>query len=629
MNSKVTVLPEPREELWTLRELKNMVINKQMDLQPSYQRDVVWTSLKRSYLIDSLRNRFYVPPIVTALRETEPGVWKLNIVDGKQRMTAILDYFDNIHPSIPPRVAVTKENKLFYSKARRGGSVLSKKERQHFDNLKLIVVQYIGLTEFQERELFQRMQMGMTLTPSERMHAIESPMHDFLQDIIEQYPILNEVLTQARMKYTQDLAQVLNMIFYNHHSIPNGEPTVRFLNETHPTEEEKEKAIEVFAKFARFLNRYRSVMIDNEFRMSPVEFLFCCKLVQTNKAISGETFLNIYINTWHHVREIHPNQVKKNKDVMTTLQKYAYSKRSMEQTVHTHRAQEILSSSNSLKGGKRKSASSTSELSSSRKRNFDEISLGKEISSAPVTSLATDRPNTLLKNFPTAQKIPTGSIPATAIGSLANSIPLHNVHKTPRENKRLHIKKRFPTFNDDSESEERTTAKVAKPTGKTKINEHVDLQENPSSKVTTKSTGQRKTNEKNASSNKKHFPIFSDDSDSERQEDQRSTASARVAKTTGQKHVHPQENPSSTKFTAKSTKTKEKNVFNKVSAKQEEAKERVSSLSADINNNQSSNTSTKSTIRCNQIQEAQKKMQEELAAVERMLKGSYSPGLKA
>lgn len=67
----------------------------EIDLNPAYQRDVVWTEDKQSALIDSLFRNFYIPPIILARRsndedDEEPFV----CVDGKQRLTSLAKFMD-------------------------------------------------------------------------------------------------------------------------------------------------------------------------------------------------------------------------------------------------------------------------------------------------------------------------------------------------------------------------------------------------------------------------------------------------------------------------------------------------------------------------------------------------------
>ena len=45
----------------------------EIDLEPEYQRDVVWSDLRQEALIDSLFHNYYIPPILFALRVDDDG----------------------------------------------------------------------------------------------------------------------------------------------------------------------------------------------------------------------------------------------------------------------------------------------------------------------------------------------------------------------------------------------------------------------------------------------------------------------------------------------------------------------------------------------------------------------------
>lgn len=45
----------------------------EIDLEPEYQRDVVWTEARQEALIDSLFHNYYIPPILFALRLEDDG----------------------------------------------------------------------------------------------------------------------------------------------------------------------------------------------------------------------------------------------------------------------------------------------------------------------------------------------------------------------------------------------------------------------------------------------------------------------------------------------------------------------------------------------------------------------------
>ena len=60
-------------------------------MQPKYQRRITWNNKKRSKLIESFIMNVPVPPVF--LYETEFGVYQ--VMDGLQRISTIMDFFDN------------------------------------------------------------------------------------------------------------------------------------------------------------------------------------------------------------------------------------------------------------------------------------------------------------------------------------------------------------------------------------------------------------------------------------------------------------------------------------------------------------------------------------------------------
>lgn len=77
---------------FSLQGLKEMVDNEIIDLSPKYQRRERWEVQRQSQLVESFLLNVPVPPIYLA--EEEYGVY--SIIDGKQRITAVADYLNNV-----------------------------------------------------------------------------------------------------------------------------------------------------------------------------------------------------------------------------------------------------------------------------------------------------------------------------------------------------------------------------------------------------------------------------------------------------------------------------------------------------------------------------------------------------
>lgn len=85
------ILAEPIPKRYTCEALIKMIDKGQIDLEPEYQRGIVWKADKQSAVIDSIFRNCYVPPILFSIhtQENEDGdINELRIcVDGKQVRT--------------------------------------------------------------------------------------------------------------------------------------------------------------------------------------------------------------------------------------------------------------------------------------------------------------------------------------------------------------------------------------------------------------------------------------------------------------------------------------------------------------------------------------------------------------
>ncbi len=76
-------------ELRSCADLARMTKQEVIDLQPEFQRDVVWTSTDQTRFIDSLVKQLPIPSMCFAL-DHKTDTWI--VIDGLQRMTAIVNF---------------------------------------------------------------------------------------------------------------------------------------------------------------------------------------------------------------------------------------------------------------------------------------------------------------------------------------------------------------------------------------------------------------------------------------------------------------------------------------------------------------------------------------------------------
>lgn len=66
------------------------------NFEPPYQRRSLWTDEKKSFLIDSILKNYPIPPIFLHQKiDDTTGKTKYDVIDGKQRLTAIVEFIQN------------------------------------------------------------------------------------------------------------------------------------------------------------------------------------------------------------------------------------------------------------------------------------------------------------------------------------------------------------------------------------------------------------------------------------------------------------------------------------------------------------------------------------------------------
>ncbi|KAG6813438.1 hypothetical protein H0H92_011135 [Tricholoma furcatifolium] len=165
---------------------KEQMHNDDIKLDPEYQRDVVWPDSKMVGLIDSIFRNFYVPPVIFSVVSYDDGSEKRICIDGKQRLTSIQRFMDGL---IPHKDAITND-KLWYtdtgsSKTKR--KLLPAKYRKLFANKQIVCVEYSDVGDSDEREIFQRVQLGMALTPAEKLQVVNTPRSSFVRELLSHF----------------------------------------------------------------------------------------------------------------------------------------------------------------------------------------------------------------------------------------------------------------------------------------------------------------------------------------------------------------------------------------------------------------------------------------------------------
>ena len=74
----------------TVQEFVLLFNNGQLNLEPGFQRDSVWTLSDRKKLIESLLQNYPVPSVFLYRQKSDNGKLRYDVIDGKQRLETVL-----------------------------------------------------------------------------------------------------------------------------------------------------------------------------------------------------------------------------------------------------------------------------------------------------------------------------------------------------------------------------------------------------------------------------------------------------------------------------------------------------------------------------------------------------------
>ncbi|OSX63079.1 hypothetical protein POSPLADRAFT_1087352, partial [Postia placenta MAD-698-R-SB12] len=247
--------------------------------------DVVWPDTKQTGLIDSILRNYYIPPVIFAVTAQDDGTELRTCIDGKQRLTSIQ--------------SVTNK-RYWYQEGTAKRILLPKQYKQAFANKQITCVEYDCLTDDQEREIFQRVQLGVALTPAERMQANTGPRSSLIREV--QSTVLgaegfgdNLDWGRARGRDFQCLASIIYLM--EHHPLttfPGAPQLDKWLQITTPvTSQFRSEVVDTFRIFVALVRDKRyNASFSKPTRVSPIEFTMIGILISVHRAKLSMTQLS-------------------------------------------------------------------------------------------------------------------------------------------------------------------------------------------------------------------------------------------------------------------------------------------------------------------------------------------------
>jgi hypothetical protein len=182
----------------------------QLTLAPEFQRQSVWPRPAKAYLIDTILHERPIPLLFFA-RTVDPqtGRPQYAVIDGQQRLRTIFDFLDN-----RLRLAKRPGSNL----AGRRFSDLDPSDQQRIQNYDLVVVDLVGYSELDIKDVFVRMNKYVVkLSPQELRHARERGAFKEFVEAIGQWEFWGAHKTfsaqqQARMRPVEFAAELIILL---------------------------------------------------------------------------------------------------------------------------------------------------------------------------------------------------------------------------------------------------------------------------------------------------------------------------------------------------------------------------------------------------------------------------------
>ncbi|WP_416143618.1 HNH endonuclease family protein [Planococcus koreensis] len=179
------------------------IINRKSRInpQPQYQRGPVWNTEKKQQLIDTILRGYDIPKFY--LRATE-GEYEHEVVDGQQRLRSIWDFCEDKYALGDISVDLPEEGDLsgrFYSQ-------MNGDQQDKILSFPLSITEIDRASENEVRELFLRLQEGISLNPAEKRNAMVGNIRDYIAELATHKVFLQTNIENKRFDYDDWAAHV-------------------------------------------------------------------------------------------------------------------------------------------------------------------------------------------------------------------------------------------------------------------------------------------------------------------------------------------------------------------------------------------------------------------------------------
>lgn len=203
---------EKHTKPFTIANLGFLIDTKKVWLNPTYQREAVWTRSQKQLLIDSLLQDIDIPKLY--FRSVDTGGYYYEVVDGQQRLRAISEYLGNEYPLAEEADAIDG-HKVAGQRMRE----LHHELQMKLQNTQLdVCVLQSGYTDDDIEEIFLRLQNGTPLNAAEKRRALPGNMRNVVEELAAHDLFSTDYcgFTGKRFAYEDAVAKLLHLTIEGH-----------------------------------------------------------------------------------------------------------------------------------------------------------------------------------------------------------------------------------------------------------------------------------------------------------------------------------------------------------------------------------------------------------------------------
>jgi len=248
------------------------------NFDPPYQRRSLWTDEKKSFLIDSILKNYPIPPIFLHQKiDDTSGKTKYDVIDGKQRLTAIVDFIQNLIPVSDEQGEALEDNPIAGRYFQDFESLELSAHKSRFWRY-VIPIEYVDTGDQEVIDsIFDRLNRnGEPLTGQELRHSTYygTPLLNLLERIAKLGFWKDRLISvdHTRMEEIEFLSELVFLILENH--------------ELHSTQ------VEIDSFYAKYANNAQTDynQLEQDF-MAVSGFLESLDLPYADKRIGGVSHL--------------------------------------------------------------------------------------------------------------------------------------------------------------------------------------------------------------------------------------------------------------------------------------------------------------------------------------------------